>query len=171
MATKFKVEKEKLLDSMGRPLTQSLFLEINYNTEFAIYTLGDEDKVYEGKTYPSLKKLYLEMEDVVEYDFAKTYLLGWSHWQRLNSNKVLAVHFQEWREELALAIRSNAVKAMLDQALEGNNFQATKWLAEGAWDKRRAGRPSKEEVAKETAIARKLHEEFAEDFNRLSALN
>ncbi|MFM0827351.1 hypothetical protein, partial [Klebsiella oxytoca] len=62
-----KIDKKLLKDTMGRPLTQGLFLEIGYNTEYAVYTLEDEDKEYKGKTYPALKKLYLACEDPTEY--------------------------------------------------------------------------------------------------------
>src|SRR5574337_902614 len=82
------VDKKKMLDGGGKPLTQSLFLEIGY-TEQSIYTLKEEDYMYEGKLYPSLKRLYLEMEDLTEYEFANTYLLGWKHWKRLCENKLI----------------------------------------------------------------------------------
>ena len=62
-----------LPSSDGRPITQSLFLEIGY-TEHAVYTLKDDDYEYNGKVYPSLKKAYLELEDTTEYDFANQYL-------------------------------------------------------------------------------------------------
>ena len=58
-----KIDKATLRDTKGRPLTQSLFLELGYNTQYAVYTLKDEDYNYEGKLYPSLKRLYLEMEE------------------------------------------------------------------------------------------------------------
>jgi hypothetical protein len=81
-----KIDKRRLKDKMGRPMTQALFLEIGYETDKAVYTLKDDDHTHNGVVYPSLKRLYLEMEDVVEYDFANTYLLGWSHWKRMNEN-------------------------------------------------------------------------------------
>lgn len=72
----FKPDKTKMKDTQGRPLTQSLFLEPNYNVDYAYYTMDDDDKNFKGKVYPSLKRLYLEMEDPTEYEFATTYLLG-----------------------------------------------------------------------------------------------
>lgn len=48
-----KPDKSKMLDSMQRPLTQSLFLELGY-TDFAIFTLKEDDYVYNDKTYLSL---------------------------------------------------------------------------------------------------------------------
>lgn len=154
-----KIDKQLLLDTGGRPLTQSLFLEFNYNVDYAVFTFDDEDKMYKGKLYPSLKKLYLETADPTEYIFAKKYLLGWSHWKRLNENKALKKHFDEWREELEISLRSEGVQAILEGAAD--NFQAAKWLADKGWEKRSPGRPSKEEQEREERII----ERVAEDLN------
>ena len=163
------IDKNRLKDTMGRPLTQSLFLEVNYNTDYAVYTLGDEDREYKGKTYPSLKLLFMKSEDVVEYDFANEYLLGWDHWMKLNGNKLLREYFDKWRHELELSVRSSAIKNILDVAADPEKgFQASKWLADRGWDKRPAGRPSKYEVERETAVRARIHEEFEDDFKRLN---
>lgn len=160
-----KVDKSKFKDTQGRPLTQSLFLEPNYNTDYAYYTVDDDDKTFKGKVYPSLKRLYLEMEDPVEYEFATTYLLGWKHWQRLCENAIIRRHIDEWRNELELKLRSQGVRMMLDQAED--NQQAAKWLAEGAWSKRGAGRPKKEELERERKMQDRLEEEFGADVLRM----
>ena len=52
----------------GTYITQGLFLEIGYKTDLAIYTLKGEDYEFRGVLYPSIKKAYLEMEDVIEYE-------------------------------------------------------------------------------------------------------
>lgn len=160
-----KVDKSKFKDTQGRPLTQSLFLEPNYNTDYAVYTLDGEDKTYKGVVYPSLKRLYLAMEDPTEYDFATTYLIDWPHWKRLCSNAIILRHVEEWREEMELKIRSIGVKQMLD--MSADNAQAAKWLAEKGWDKNGAGRPRKEVREKERNIQDKLEEEFGADIIRL----
>jgi len=161
------VDKSKLRDSRGRPLTQSLFLEVGYNTEFAVYTLKDDDHEYEGKVYPSLKKLYLAHEDPTEYDFACTYLLGWQHWQRIVRNRVFSKTIEEWREELELKVRSQAVREILVQSASDKGFQAAKWIADKGWDKRSAGRPSNADIERETKIQYKIHEEYNADVVRL----
>jgi hypothetical protein len=153
---------------MGRALTQSLFLECGYNTQHAIFTLNDEDKEYKGKTYISLKRLFLEAEDPIEYEFAKQHLLGWQHWQRLNRNKMLGPIFEEWREELELSIRSAAVKGLIDESVTGEKpFQAQKWLADKGWSKNGVGRPSKENKAHKEAMEDRIRSEFDEDFARM----
>ena len=95
--------REQMLDSKGMPMTQGLFLEPHYS-EYALFTFKDIDWEKDGKTYVSLKRLYLEMEDPSEYAFATTYLLGWKHWVRMNENKMMRTHFDEWREGLGFAL-------------------------------------------------------------------
>jgi hypothetical protein len=166
METNVKIPtKGQFVDSAGKPMTQSLFLEIGY-TEQAVYTLKDQDYLYEGKWYPSLKKLYLQTEDPTEYEFATLYLLNWRHWQRLCENKVLRKHIDEWRDELEVKLRSKGVKEVMRSALAGN-YQAAKFLADRGWDTRGAGRPSKAEVEHEKKIQAAMSDEYSADVVRL----
>lgn len=159
-----KVDKSKFLDSMGRPITQALFLELGY-TDFAVYTLKEQDHEYKGKVYPSLKRLYLEMEDVIEYDFATEYLYGYRHWKRMCENKAIAPHVAEWREELELKLRSQATAQMIEMSEE--SFQATKWLADRGWEKKGAGRPATKEKEMEDALAKQVETDYSADIVRL----
>ena len=158
-----KIDKTKFKDAMGRALTQSLFLEPNYNQEFAFYTLDGEDKVYKGVTYYCLKKLYLEMSDPIEYEFATTYLIDWDHWERLQGNAIIMKHIEKWRKELDLKLASEGFRMILDQSED--NYQASKWLAEHGWKKQGVGRPKKEKANK--ALDEHLEKEFAADVIRL----
>jgi len=161
------IDKSLMLDTSGRPLTQSLFLEIGYQ-DAAVYTLKEQDHEYKGKTYPSLKRLYLEMEDPTEYEFANRYLLNWKHWQRLYQNQQLRPHIDEWRDELDLKLRAQAFRDMVSLSVsEGGNFSATKWLADRGWDKRAAGRPSKSEKEKDQRINDRILEDFDNDVKRM----
>lgn len=160
-----KIDKSGFKDVMGRALTQSLFLEHNYDTDFAYYTLDDEDKEYKGKTYPSLKKLYIASDDPIEYEFANTYLLGWAHWQKICGNKILLRHVEQWREELELKIASEGFRTILDQS--ENNVQATKWLIEKGWKKQGAGRPKKDSGQK--ALDDFIEKEFEGDVVRMDS--
>lgn len=159
------MERSKMVDSMGKYLTQSLFLELGYKDE-AIYTLKEEDHEYNGIVLPSIKRLYVELEDPTEYEFATTYFAGWKHWQRICDNKVLSRYIAEWREELEVKLRSQAVRKMKNSADSGN-YQAAKWLADRGWDTRKAGRPSREEIAKEVAIQATEANEYSADASRL----
>jgi len=161
------MDKSKLKDTMGRPLTQGLFIEIKYDQEYAVYTLEEQDKTYKGVVYPSLKRLYLESEDPTEYMFAKEHLLGWEHWKRLNKNVLLNRHFEKWREELEVSIRSTAIQDIIQASAEDKGFQAAKWLADRGWDKRPAGRPSKDQIETQSRIDKRIQDEFEEDFVRM----
>lgn len=162
------INKNKLKDTGGRPLTQSLFLEVNYDEKYAVYTLKDDDYEYKGVVYPSLKKLFLLSEDPTEYAFATKNLLGWQHWKRLCENKMLAKHFEEWREELELKLRSQAIRDMQNLcSSENGNFGAAKFLADRGWDKKAVGRPSKSDMERHLAVEKRLDDEFSADVARL----
>ena len=162
------INKNRLKDSGGRPLTQGLFLEVGYNYETAVYSLKDEDHTAEnGVVYPSLKKLYLELEDPAEYAFATTYLLGWSQWKRILKNKNLRKHVDEWREELELKLRSQAVQDIIQMSADDKGFQAAKWLADRGWDKKGAGRPKKDTAEHDAKMDKRLDDEFTADILRL----
>lgn len=160
--------RSSMLDSVGRSLTQSMFLEVGYS-DAALYTLKDVDHEYNGKIYPSLKRLYLLEEDPTEYEFAVKYLLGWKHWQRLCENKLLRRSIDEWRAELEIKLRSRAVKEMIKSSANGK-IVASKWLADKGWAQRGAGRPTKAEVEGEKALLATVAEEFNEDVQRLKLI-
>lgn len=161
--------KKDMVDVMGRPLTQGLFLEVGYG-ESAIYTLKEDHHVLNGKEYPSLKKLYLQCADPTEYEFATTFLCGWKHWNRLCDNKTLRSHIDEWRFELEVKLRSQATKEVLAQSRSGS-FQAAKWVADKGWSTRGAGRPSKEEQEREKNILKNINDDFEQDAIRLKIVS
>lgn len=158
-------KREEMIDSIGRPITQSLFLEIGYSKS-AAYTLKEVDHEYEGRTYPSIKRLYLEMEDPTEYEFATTYFLGWKHWERICANVAIFQHVREWREELEHKMKSSATKKMI-QLAQADNYQAVKWLADRGWAIKGAGRPSKAVLEQEKKIREDIADEYKEDVVRL----
>jgi hypothetical protein len=160
--------REQMQDAMGKPLTQGLFLEINYG-EAAVYTLKEQDHELNGKQYPSLKRLYLECADPTEYEFATKHLLGWKHWLRLCENKALRTHIDEWRDELEIKLRSKAIAAIISQSGLGplSSVQASKWVADRGWAVRGAGRPSKADVEREKKIQAGIGDEYSADLLRL----
>lgn len=158
-------KKADLVDNGGKPLTQSLFLEVAYSDK-AVYTLKGDHCEYEGKMFPSLKRLYIEMEDPTEYEFATEYLLGYKHWKRICENKLILRHIEEWREELEVKLRSRAVKHMLLAAKEGN-YQAAKWFADRGWSNKGAGRPTKADIDREKKFQARVDSEYGSDVIRL----
>ena len=158
-------KQELMLDTMGKFRTQSLFLELGYSDE-AIFTLKDQDYEYEGRKLISLKRLYLEMDDPTEYNFATTHLMGWRHWQRMCENKAIRAYINEWRDELEVKLRCRAVGDAINAARTGN-FQAAKWVADRGWATRGAGRPSKADVNHEKSVQAQIDNEYKGDVIRL----
>jgi len=163
-------DKKKFISHGNIPYTQKLFLELGYDADVAIYTLKDYDYEYEGKTYKSIKRLYLEMEDVTEYQFANEYFYSWNHWQRICNNKVIRKHIDEWRDELELKLRSHAIRNIIDMTSEERGFQAAKYVAEKGWEKGSVGRPKKDTSERDAKIEERLHEDFAGDVARLKEM-
>lgn len=163
-----KPSRDQLTDSLGRHLTQSLFLELGYRPE-AIYTLKDEDFEYEGRYLPSIKQLYLDIGDPTEYEFANKCFTGWTQWQRIVANKQMTKVVEQWRFELEVKIRSEGVSMARGQSRKGS-WQATRWLSEKGWEDRGAGRPTKEDVEHERKVQAAISNEFEEDAARLRAI-
>lgn len=155
--------------AQGRYLTQSLFIEYQYDPSMAIYSIEGVDRVYKGKFYPSLKKRYLSAEDPVEYQFANQWLFDWDHWQRLQKNKWCMTHITKWRNELEILLASKGIQKVLDLAEDGN-FQAAKYAADRQWIDKKRGRPSKQQAEREAAIKEALEEEFNDDASRLNII-
>ena len=147
----------KFKNKMGMYYLKSLFWE-NKETDFeGIYTLKDNDHVVDGKVYPSLYKLYMQEEDLTEYDFATKHLDSWAHWQLLQSKEWFQEYITRWRTELEMKLRSEAMKAIIDEARVGgrNSYDAKKYILAKGWidktaEPNRRGRPSKAEIAKQT---------------------
>lgn len=164
------IDKSRMRDkATSNYITQGLFLEHQYDTERAVYTLKDDDYEYEGVIYPSLKRIYLELEDLGEYEFASTALLGWKHWQRICNNKLFTKLIDEWRLELEVKLRGRAVAAISKEASGGGRsaLAAAKWMADRGWQKK-VGRPSKDDVQRETEVAANIASEFKADVVRIT---
>lgn len=141
------VPKEKLKNSMGNRLLRGLFYEQADKKETAVYTLKDRDH----KGYPSLYRLYMEADDLTEYEFAVKHLDGWQHWKILSNSAWFKPYVKRWREELETRTKGKALARIIAESGSKSRSAAglNKWLVEGGWkDKPTKGRPSKAEVKK-----------------------
>lgn len=130
----------------GKWLTKAIFAETVIEDHGVVdYTLKDRDyTLKDGRTVPSLKRLYLELADPTEYDFATRYLGGWQHWMEL-TNYLLKDIVEEWREELDLKLQAQSI-AQLKELAEGGDRMAAQFIAKREYkNKRKAGAPSKAE--------------------------
>jgi hypothetical protein len=157
-------------------LTRALFLEVNVTTpEQVKYTLSRFDKTLDGRTIPSLYRLYVEMADITEYEFALKYFEGWDHWQGIANSWYLKDLVAKWREEVEVKIQTEALKAIQAEAMADTKYSyaANRYLADKGWkqeaktSRRGAGRPSKAQIQEEaTRLASEAHDVNA-DMKRL----
>lgn len=163
----------KYRSESGQLLIATLFLERKYRTEYAIYSLSDVDKEYNGRIYPSLYQLYMEMSDVTEYEFANRYFESYQHWDAICQEAWFQPYISRWRKELELKIKSKALLEIIEQAKSTDpkkRFEANKYLYEKVYigDGSTRGRPSKKQVKEEAAKQAKEQKIIDEHFALLN---
>lgn len=149
--------------------TSSLFKETSkdWKDPMCQFTLDIDDWVgSDGKEYLSLYKMYMACDDPTEHKFANECLGGWDHWQRILMNAEVRSYVERWREEMQLKLRSAAIQQLREIAKGDKGATAARYLAEYGWEKK-AGRPSKEDVAKQRSHEAGIHLELDEDLERL----
>jgi hypothetical protein len=162
-------------NSMGRPLMKALFYEmVPGQPETCVYTLKDEDHVVGDITYPSLYRLYMEMEDIVEWEFAHKYLSGWAHWETLCESPFFKPYIKRWRKELELMLKTRFLKdiELESKSSSKNAYYASKYLVEYLdkmyQENNPRGRPSKKEIAKELDKQVQSHTDIKDDWERIT---
>jgi hypothetical protein len=171
-------------DIRNRFRTESLFFETYNHNELdtsiyqPVWTLKDTPKpvnpnhvfydVYPDHMYPSLRQIYLEYQDPVEFTFATEVFGSDRHWKALCALNWFKPYVAEWREALELKIRSQNVRKVMEIAKSADKagLSAAKWLAEkGYVPKEAKGRPSKQEIQNKLVsevVATRMLEEDAE---------
>ncbi len=165
-------EETKFKDKLGRKKTKALFYEYNPDKSQVLYTLQDEDK----GDIPSLYRLYMELGDLTEYEFAVQHFYNWEHWKMLCSISWFIPHIARWREELDLKTKAEALKRIKAEAKDPkakNTFSANKVLIDRSWENSKPkkptprGRPTKEEVLGELKREVQESKELDKDLQRI----
>jgi hypothetical protein len=160
---------------MGQPQTKALFYETTLPEERETFgtawTLKEEDHIVGDKVYRSMKRIYIEMEDVTEYDFAIATLGSYKHWERVLESPIIRPHIDQWRKELNLKLKARAMRSIIKSATEDEklSFQAMKYLADNEYleKKNKRGRPSKEEVKAELRKEVQVNKTLQDDAERI----
>lgn len=159
--------RDQLVDKMGRFLTQGLFYETRTEGYSPLFTLKDYDHKVNDTTYISLKRIYLEIADPTEYQFAIEVFGNWNHWLAITNSGILMEYITKWREELEVKLASQAIRAMINTAsTEGSKgTTAAKYVAERGWSttskaNKKADRDSKH-------IEEQIHSSVKDDLVRL----
>lgn len=159
-----------LKDSMGRYRTRSLFYEYRDEQYPAFWTLGDFDIEREGKSYPSLRLIYMSYPHIPnhEYEFAQELFGSWAHWQRLLVSNLKPI-FIEWQEELEIKNKAQEIKNLIISS-KGGDTAASRYLADRKWEGTKRGRPSKEEIIRNGKVDARLKQDLADDEERILSL-
>lgn len=160
--------KSLFMDKQGRYFTQGLFCEYELNDYPALYTLGEKDVVKEDRYYPSLKRLYLDMEDIGEYNFVQKYLYSWLQWEKMLKNNILRPFINQWRDELEIKLRSIAIKTLCDlsSTSEAKNTAAAKYIANKDYATKET-KKDKEAKQHQITIEEQLSKETRDDMKRI----
>ena len=162
----------KFRDKRNRLLTKALFKETSENPELVLYSLTREH----GK-YPSLQLLYMELEDLYEYEFATTYFESYRHWKTIAQSAWMHPYISEWREELELKIKAKSLKSLIDKA--DKDPSVAKYLLQNKWVEQAQqsnpvtnlrGRPSKEEIKNHLTLIVNEEKKINEDYERIKNL-
>lgn len=158
--------RDQLVDKMGRFLTQGLFYETRSEGYTPLFTLKDYDYKVGDSTYLSLKRLYLEIADPTEYQFAIEVFGNWNHWLAICNSGVLMEYIVKWREELEIKLASEAIKSMINTAINGGykGTMAAKYVAERGWSS--VGKKSKTKNS-EKEVDSRIHDAVKDDLQRL----
>lgn len=115
--------KHLVVDKMGRNLTIALFKETNDGRT-------DIQPLWSIKDW---KEVYLNLSDPTEYSTA-IYLIGdWDHWTNIAEKSQVRAYVQEWRKELIVKLRSEAIGYLRKQAKSEKGTAAARWLAENGY--------------------------------------
>lgn len=142
-------------DSVNRWVTRGIFAE----------TAG-QNKDHICMTLEEGRQRFVECGDMLGISFADKYLGGYQHWKAVQNSAALKGHIAEWKEELEVRIRSKELERIAGMAGDGQ-FQASKFLMDRGWDKRVAGRPSNEEVERQTKVDARVAKEFQGHVSRI----
>ena len=154
--------------SKGDYFTKQLFFELTEGDKSnVLYTLKHEDHTYKGKTYPSLRRIYLELEDETEYQIATRYFGGWAHWKKLLDTPWFLDYVSEFREELKVKLLSESLKTLREKAKNGSETAAKFLYEKGVGPKSPVGRPTKKAIKEEARRLTEEHLELQEDFQRV----
>lgn len=112
------------------------------------------------------RKTFVETEDLTEYKGAMALVGDWKEWLRFKREWSSFQNIvDEWKEEIEVRLRSRAV-AQLIKASE-SSVDAAKWVAEGKFNRRKPGTPTKAEKEREIKIQTKMTDAVEDEIARV----
>lgn len=151
-------------NASGTWLTKGLFYETSDQDKSAVlYTLKDHDH----KGYPSIPRLYLEMDDPTEVLFYETYFGGLPHWKKLLQSPFFFQVLEELREIQKNRVFSKYI-ALLRTKAETGDSRSIEYLLEEKYLKGKIGPTTKAKIKEEAQRLRTIDDDLLEDLRRIS---
>lgn len=158
--------KPAFKNSQGVLLTKGLF-----EGDTQVYNLKGED----SDKGLSLYRLYMDSEDLTEWEFAQAHMDSFEHWEMLCQCTWFQPIVERWRRELALKLKAKALRRLMIEAESDtkNSYAANRFIIEKGWageetkGATKRGRPTKAEVHKATQAIIQTNSRTDEDFERL----
>lgn len=121
-------------DTSGKNLTIALFKETNDGRSAHKYVW----------TMKEWKEVYLHYSDPTEY-LPAIHLIGdWNHWKMITKSWGCEPFIKEWREEVKIKLRAEAIAHLREQAASPKGTAAARWLAEQGFEGKLPKKASKE---------------------------
>lgn len=104
----------------------------------------------------ALKEVYMELEDTTEFYFATLCFHNYAQWETISQLTWAKDVVAQWRKELALKLRSQAVHAIYEMTLESSGTKETsklaalKWLADTGYINKEADKPKRKPSEKDS---------------------
>ncbi len=139
---------------VGKPPSANLFKENNPEGK---HSLAD------------WREKFIEISDPTEYKAALILAGSWAGWCTIKKHwpYFRDVILQDWLAEVEIKLRSDAIKEIIDQSKDEKGTAAAKWVAEGRYNPRKTGAPTKAEKQREARIAAGVEKEVEDDINRV----
>lgn len=133
-----KTKKEVIRGDGGVMRTKSLFADVimEESPYKPVYYLRRE---VSDKNFIALKEIYLAMEDPTEFYFATLCFYNYAQWETISQLSWARDVVAQWRKELALKLRSQAVHSIYEMTLDSSGTKETsklaalKWLADSGY--------------------------------------
>jgi len=160
-STEFTPDKSLMINKTNNIYrTKALFYEVSYaDTTYAQYSLS----VFDNPPYVSLYRLYLEMEDTEEFEFANRYFLGMEHWRKLCECTWFKPLLKTMREDLQKKLKSRALRNLKESAQDPKSrsfFQANKYLADKGYLEENPKKSKGETQNKKDSVKQQITEDW-----------
>tara|TARA_R110000822_G_C15229912_1_gene485219 strand:+ start:283 stop:774 length:492 start_codon:yes stop_codon:yes gene_type:complete len=143
--------------------------------DLTLYSLKKRDHKVNGTTYKSLHKIYIEMEDPTEYEFAMSVFGDFSVWENMCNLTWFKHHHHQMQKELVLKLKARTVKGMINDLNEGKaSYNAQKYLADAGYldsNNKKRGRPSRDELDGALREAARNEADTKDDAARIGLIN